>query len=217
MKIKSQLHVIVTDDKDGTNFHAFFTEEERDAKFHDWCAIYWDTEVDGEMPSDPYVAYETISAGSDGNIVHLDDLDFAHHPLFMALRVLLTEVVDTETDSDGDIILPLDRSTDLRAKILSALGKPIQRKDIFVSQRLDRDSEDNPIVWDNEYRCDCGEEWTDSWSCQCDDRCPSCDASTSPHNSTWIGPEGEEAHELWTDSNDEPIPTPEKTKELADA
>lgn len=24
------------------------------------------------------------------------------------------------------------------------------------------------------YECDCGEVWTDEWSCACDDRCPSC-------------------------------------------
>lgn len=25
-----------------------------------------------------------------------------------------------------------------------------------------------------EYECTCGEEWSDEWSCACDDECPSC-------------------------------------------
>ncbi len=35
----------------------------------------------------------------------------------------------------------------------------------------------------NFYRCDCGEEWKDEWSCTCDDRCPACNTSCSPHDS----------------------------------
>lgn len=29
----------------------------------------------------------------------------------------------------------------------------------------------------NFYRCDCGEEWQDEWSCTCDDKCPNCNTS----------------------------------------
>lgn len=35
----------------------------------------------------------------------------------------------------------------------------------------------------NYYRCECGEEWTDEWSCACDDRCPTCNTSISPYAS----------------------------------
>ena len=35
----------------------------------------------------------------------------------------------------------------------------------------------------NHYRCDCGEEWSDEWSCACDDDCPSCGTTCSPHES----------------------------------
>lgn len=36
----------------------------------------------------------------------------------------------------------------------------------------------------NYYRCeDCGEEWTDKWSCMCDDRCPSCRTEMTPYKS----------------------------------
>ncbi|WP_444679581.1 hypothetical protein [Halomonas sp. E19] len=35
--------------------------------------------------------------------------------------------------------------------------------------------------WLNHYECsECGNEWSDEWSCQCDDRCPACDTSCSP-------------------------------------
>lgn len=33
----------------------------------------------------------------------------------------------------------------------------------------------------NYYKCGrCATEWTDEWSCMCDDRCPNCDCSMSP-------------------------------------
>jgi predicted nucleic acid-binding Zn-ribbon protein len=40
----------------------------------------------------------------------------------------------------------------------------------------------------NHYRCEeCGEEWTDEWSCQCDDSCPECGArDMSPYQSDEI-------------------------------
>ena len=39
--------------------------------------------------------------------------------------------------------------------------------------------------WLNHYCCsECGHAWAAAWDCQCDDRCPECHASTSPHTST---------------------------------
>jgi predicted nucleic acid-binding Zn-ribbon protein len=37
----------------------------------------------------------------------------------------------------------------------------------------------------NDYRCgECGHEWTDEWSCMCDDTCPECGArNMSPYKS----------------------------------
>jgi rubrerythrin len=37
----------------------------------------------------------------------------------------------------------------------------------------------------NYYRCEeCSHEWTDEWSCQCDDTCPECGArDMSPYKS----------------------------------
>lgn len=32
------------------------------------------------------------------------------------------------------------------------------------------------------YQCEeCGVEWTDEWSCACNDRCPECDAEIEPY------------------------------------
>jgi hypothetical protein len=30
------------------------------------------------------------------------------------------------------------------------------------------------------YACPCGEEWTDEWSCLCNDKCPSCNKEIEP-------------------------------------
>lgn len=35
----------------------------------------------------------------------------------------------------------------------------------------------------NHYQCPCGEEWEDSWSCMCNDRCPSCNKEIEPYAS----------------------------------
>ena len=44
--------------------------------------------------------------------------------------------------------------------------------------------EDEPIVFRNYYRCERdGTEWSDDWSCMCNDRCPTCDAEISPYYS----------------------------------
>ncbi|MEY5098682.1 MAG: hypothetical protein RJA36_1401 [Pseudomonadota bacterium] len=52
---------------------------------------------------------------------------------------------------------------------------------------LETDSDGEPCVWRNHYECDqCGAEWTDDWSCQCNDHCPGCDAEIEPTNSDWL-------------------------------
>ena len=48
----------------------------------------------------------------------------------------------------------------------------------------DEADEDDQIKWLNYYKCtECGTEWTDAWSCQCNDRCPKCDIETEPYDS----------------------------------
>jgi hypothetical protein len=41
----------------------------------------------------------------------------------------------------------------------------------------------------NYYKCPCGEEWEDQWSCMCNDRCPSCNKEIEPYDSrdNWDG------------------------------
>lgn len=46
--------------------------------------------------------------------------------------------------------------------------------------------EEDKAWFENHYRCDCGQEWDDQWSCTCDDDCPSCGATCSPRNSAEI-------------------------------
>jgi hypothetical protein len=47
------------------------------------------------------------------------------------------------------------------------------------------------VTWyRNEYLCEeCGTEWVDEWSCQCDDRCPACNLETEPQESHEIEPD----------------------------
>ena len=41
--------------------------------------------------------------------------------------------------------------------------------------------------WTNHYTCArCGYSWIDEWTATCDDRCPKCHQSTSPHTSEEI-------------------------------
>jgi hypothetical protein len=43
-------------------------------------------------------------------------------------------------------------------------------------------------AFENEYRCSCGESWTDTWSCACDDECLKCGTVVSPHKSVEFDP-----------------------------
>jgi coenzyme F420-reducing hydrogenase gamma subunit len=47
------------------------------------------------------------------------------------------------------------------------------------------------VTWyRNEYLCGgCGTEWADEWSCQCNDRCPTCDLEIEPMESYEIEPD----------------------------
>ena len=42
------------------------------------------------------------------------------------------------------------------------------------------------ILWENHYKCDCGEEWNDIWSCKCDDECSKCGSTLEPYKSNKI-------------------------------
>lgn len=46
------------------------------------------------------------------------------------------------------------------------------------------DSDGEPCRFTNHYHCDrCDIEWSDQWSCACNDRCPKCDRETEPYES----------------------------------
>ncbi|MGL4810991.1 MAG: hypothetical protein ACRCXM_04360 [Beijerinckiaceae bacterium] len=66
---------------------------------------------------------------------------------------------------------------------------------------LGTDGDGNPCVWENHYSCrSCTSEqvdWTDAWSCQCDDECPECGDDLSPDESVWIGPDDPALRALW--------------------
>lgn len=42
---------------------------------------------------------------------------------------------------------------------------------------------DEPNAFHNFYRCDCGAEWEDWWSCACNDHCPKCHREIEPYES----------------------------------
>lgn len=48
---------------------------------------------------------------------------------------------------------------------------------------FDKDSDGNYCNFHNFYHCNCGEEWSDWWSCACNDRCPRCNKETEPFES----------------------------------
>ena len=48
---------------------------------------------------------------------------------------------------------------------------------------------EGPREFLNKYCCsDCGNEWRDTWTATCDDRCPECDTSCSPYESEDVPP-----------------------------
>jgi hypothetical protein len=48
--------------------------------------------------------------------------------------------------------------------------------------RGDTDTNGDPCDFTNYYFCDdCGVQWTDYWSCACDDECPNCGHAVSPY------------------------------------
>lgn len=73
------------------------------------------------------------------------------------------------------------------------------RADLAQFGECKTDSSGNPCVWLNEYTCgSCGSIWNDRHSCQCDDRCPSCNRSNAPHTSTFCADVTEPLADLWS-------------------
>lgn len=45
---------------------------------------------------------------------------------------------------------------------------------------LDTDDDGLPCKFENQYKCECGHEWINWWSCACNDRCPKCNKEIEP-------------------------------------
>ncbi|KAB2922702.1 MAG: hypothetical protein F9K30_12060 [Dechloromonas sp.] len=77
----------------------------------------------------------------------------------------------------------------------------LMRHPAFAALDLNTDGDGNPCVWENHYSCRaCTSEqvdWTDTWSCQCDDECPECGDAISPYRSKWVGPSDPVFRPLW--------------------
>lgn len=74
----------------------------------------------------------------------------------------------------------------------------VTRADLATISVNGRDTSGNPCVWLNEYCCDaCEIPWDDRWSCQCDDKCPACGRSVSPHTSTFVAGVPAALEALW--------------------
>jgi len=53
----------------------------------------------------------------------------------------------------------------------------------FVTGHIEMDSESS-VLYANKYKCpDDDTEWTDVWSCQCNDKCPTCNKEIEPYES----------------------------------
>lgn len=79
-----------------------------------------------------------------------------------------------ETGDLADAVNGLRVDADHAAEVVAG-GKSTPRKTI---------TEDEPIRFRNHYRClNDGTEWSDDWSCTCNDHCPTCDAEIEPYES----------------------------------
>lgn len=197
MSIITTIYLLVTDSDSGTSVEHFTSESDRMDSFRQLCATLWDNS-DGLMPEDPSVAYDMISQSH--TVVTLSEIDLTALPEIAQLTSLLAEVIDTEPDCEGDVMLTLDRPSDLRARIHTALGRPWQKDQLFHGYRnVQRDYGSNdPLVWRSEFICpDCDDSWTEEQVNQTSCKCPSCSTLVTPTTSTWIGPEDPASQALW--------------------
>lgn len=68
-------------------------------------------------------------------------------------------------------------------EILLVLGVSEVKEWYYVLTGEDDEADTEDTTWfQNHYR-HCGQEWTTQWSCQCNDRCPRCNAEIEPYNS----------------------------------
>jgi len=66
---------------------------------------------------------------------------------------------------------------------LAAWTDDLDMAELFAAddQRFAGEGERIGVMFTNEYHCaECDAEWTDQWTCGCDDECPVCGCDISP-------------------------------------
>lgn len=53
----------------------------------------------------------------------------------------------------------------------------------WLDQQALQPADDEAVMFVNHYRCSCGEEWEDTHSAACNDRCPQCNKEIEPYKS----------------------------------
>jgi hypothetical protein len=63
---------------------------------------------------------------------------------------------------------------------------------LATKEEYSDEDQDEEIRFINHYRCpDDGTEWSDEWSCTCNDKCPTCNKEIEPYESEDIDPPSE--------------------------
>lgn len=166
-----KIWTVLTEDKNGTRLEVFSFEKPALDWANEWLEDSWEDEFYGSKPDDVMEAME----------------------LFL----------DSD-DRDHDYILFEEKNVDVD---LASLFPDTTRADLNAFGDCNRDSSDNPSVWLNRYSCDHAgqpeeqfqdeDHWDDRHSCQCDDTCPTCGRSVSPHTSIYCAEGGPALEALW--------------------
>ena len=116
-------------------------------------------------PEDVLALVRLIRAAQDAHASIEEDADHARH-----------------NQPADEAAAATDRANELRNAITAAehaLGLPPSD-----GWEGDRDLDGAPLRYSNRYECDrCMTFWTDAWSCQSDDDCPTCGRTCSPWES----------------------------------
>ncbi len=65
-------------------------------------------------------------------------------------------------------------------EVKDIIGQDGQKAGIMLGAKEEPEDENKYL---NYYKCTCGVEWQDHWSCMCDDRCPTCNTSIQCYKS----------------------------------
>lgn len=101
-------------------------------------------------------------------------------------EALLTAANDADEQCTSEFLLACARElASAASKAALALQQHVQASvDGDDTDDVDDDSDDDAIAYINFYECPCcGATWYTAWSCQCNDRCPSCNKEIEPKDS----------------------------------